>query len=187
MFSDLDYRHGEVVEDVNNWGAWVVKEFGLSGFRFDAIQHFSQRFTNQFMHHVDKETGAERFYVGEYWSGGRHWRTLPYHQYILIFALDAATMLAYGDKFDHRCCFYDAPLVYNFSRISTEEDADLRKVFDKTLVSERPMDAVTVVMNHDTQPGQTVETPVEGFFKPLAYCLILLRNAGYPCPFYGDL
>ena len=70
MFSDLDYRHGEVVEDVNNWGAWVVKEFGLSGFRFDAVQHFSQRFTNQFMHHVDKETGSEKFYVGEYWSGG---------------------------------------------------------------------------------------------------------------------
>jgi alpha-amylase len=42
-------------------------------------------------------------------------------------------------------------------------------------------------MNHDTQPGQTVETPIEGFFKPLAYCLILLRNEGYPSIFYGDL
>jgi alpha-amylase len=42
-------------------------------------------------------------------------------------------------------------------------------------------------MNHDTQPGQTVATPIEGFFKPLAYSLILLRNAGYPSIFYGDL
>ena len=42
-------------------------------------------------------------------------------------------------------------------------------------------------MNHDTQPGQTVETPVEGFFKPLAYSLILLRRDGYPGIFYGDL
>jgi alpha-amylase len=42
-------------------------------------------------------------------------------------------------------------------------------------------------MNHDTQPGQTVETPVEGFFKPLAYSVILLRDAGYPAIFYGDL
>lgn len=42
-------------------------------------------------------------------------------------------------------------------------------------------------MNHDTQPGQTVATPIEGFFKPLAYSLILLRRDGYPCPFYGDL
>jgi alpha-amylase len=42
-------------------------------------------------------------------------------------------------------------------------------------------------MNHDTQPGQTVATPIEGFFKPLAYSLILLRDAGYPSIFYGDL
>lgn len=34
---------------------------------------------------------------------------------------------------------------------------------------------------------QTVETPIEAFFKPLAYCLILLREQGYPCVFYGDL
>ena len=45
----------------------------------------------------------------------------------------------------------------------------------------------TVVQNHDTQKGQTVATPVEGFFKPLAYSLILLRYDGYPCLFYGDL
>jgi hypothetical protein len=31
-------------------------------------------------------------------------------------------------------------------------------------------------MNHDTQPGETVATPVEGLFKPLAYALILLRR-----------
>lgn len=43
------------------------------------------------------------------------------------------------------------------------------------------------MQNHDTQLGQTVETPVEGFFKPLAYALILLRVDGYPIVFYGDL
>jgi len=42
-------------------------------------------------------------------------------------------------------------------------------------------------MNHDTQPGQTVATPIEGFFKPLAYSLICLRQSGYPSIFYGDL
>lgn len=30
-------------------------------------------------------------------------------------------------------------------------------------------------------------TKVEGFFKPLAYALILLHDVGYPCLFYGDL
>lgn len=42
-------------------------------------------------------------------------------------------------------------------------------------------------MNHDTQPGQTCETPIAPFFKPLAYAMILLRNEGLPCVFYGDL
>jgi alpha-amylase len=42
-------------------------------------------------------------------------------------------------------------------------------------------------MNHDTQPGQTVATHIEGYFKPLAYSLILLRPDGYPSIFYGDL
>jgi alpha-amylase len=43
------------------------------------------------------------------------------------------------------------------------------------------------VTNHDTQPGQALEIPIEGFFKPLAYALILLRGEGYPCVFHGDL
>jgi alpha-amylase len=42
-------------------------------------------------------------------------------------------------------------------------------------------------MNHDTQPYQALEAPIENWFKPLAYALILLRSEGYPCLFYGDL
>jgi alpha-amylase len=43
----------------------------------------------------------------------------------------------------------------------------------------RPLNAITLVTNLDTQTGQTVETPVDGFFKPLAYALILLRSEGW--------
>ena len=42
-------------------------------------------------------------------------------------------------------------------------------------------------MNHDTQPYQTLAANIQPFFKPLAYCLILLRAEGYPCVFYGDV
>lgn len=44
-----------------------------------------------------------------------------------------------------------------------------------------------IYTNMECRPGQTVATPIEGFFKPLAYCLILLRQEGYPSIFYGDL
>ena len=42
-------------------------------------------------------------------------------------------------------------------------------------------------MNHDTQPYQALEAPIAGWFKPIAYSLILLRSDGYPCVWYGDL
>ncbi|KAK7967694.1 Glucan 1-4-alpha-maltohexaosidase [Apiospora aurea] len=180
MFADLDYSHPEVVADVLRWGAWVVRELGLRGFRLDACQHFSERFTNEFVAHLEKEFGGNSskenrnkgdgsssssslFLVGEFWSD------------------DTDEMLEYLDNMRHPYSLFDAPLVYRFSELSQQERADLRTVFDGTLVRARPEAAVTVVMNHDTQPGQTVETP------PLAYALILLRAEGYPSVFYGDL
>ena len=51
---------------------------------------------------------------------------------------------------------------------------------------ENPLLAVPFVDNHDTQPGQSLESWVQDWFKPLAYALILLRGDGYPCVFYGD-
>lgn len=170
MFADVDYAHPEVCKDVINWGEWVVKELNLSAFRFDAIQHFSERFTNEFVDNLEKKFGKGKlFLVGEYWSG------------------DVDAMSKWLDNMKHKMSLFDSPLLNNFSSLSSTEDADLRKVFDNTLVKLRPLDAVTLVTNHDTQTGQTVETPVQGFFKPLAYSLILLRQEGYPEVFYGDL
>ena len=63
---------------------------------------------------------------------------------------------------------------------------DMRKIFDNTLVQEHPTIAVTFVDNHDSEPGQSLESFVEPWFKKIAYGLILLRKDGYPCVFYGD-
>ncbi|TVY46773.1 Glucan 1,4-alpha-maltohexaosidase [Lachnellula occidentalis] len=170
MFADIDYAHPEVCEDVIRWGEWVVKELGLSAFRLDAVQHFSERFTTEFITNLEEKFGKNSiFIVGEYWDP------------------EAQVMSDWLDQMNHKMSLFDSPLVNNFSNISKEENADLRKVFDGSLVKMRPLDAVTLVTNHDTQTGQTVATPIEGFFKPLAYALILLRNQGYPEVFYGDL
>lgn len=91
------------------------------------------------------------------------------------------------DSMNRKFALFDAPLLYNFNRLSTTPDADLRTVFDNSLTKRDPVNSVTCVMNHDTQPGQTMDTPIEGWFKPLAYAFILLQDAGYPCLFYGDL
>lgn len=39
-----------------------------------------------------------------------------------------------------------------------------------------------MIHNH----GQALQSFVESWFKPCAYSIILLRNEGYPCIFYGD-
>lgn len=168
MFCDVDYHHEECSRDVKNWGKWVVKEAGLSGFRLDAVQHYSERFTNEWIDEINDACGNQ-FYVGEFWTG------------------NVKDLTEWLDKMNHKMSLYDSPLLNNFASLSTQEAADLRKVFDGSLVQAKPVNAVTVVQNHDTQKGQTMATPIEGFFKPLAYALILLRKDGYPCLFYGDL
>ena len=46
----------------------------------------------------------------------------------------------------------------------------------------------TFVANHDTQETQSLAAPVEEWFIPLAYSLILLRaDGGTPCVFWGDV
>ncbi|KAF2756824.1 thermostable alpha-amylase [Pseudovirgaria hyperparasitica] len=170
MFNELDYTHPDVQQDVKNWGVWITQEVGLRGFRLDAVQHFSEKFTNAWIDHLSKEFGQEKlFFVGEYWVGG------------------VSELVSYLHKTSNRMSLYDAPLLNNFSHISQTPTADLRAVFSNSLVDVAPAKAVTLVTNHDTQLGQTVETPVTPFFKPLAYSLILLRQGGYPCVFYGDL
>jgi len=83
---------------------------------------------------------------------------------------------------------FDSSLHHNLHVASNQgKDFDMRKIFDDTLVKAMPDKAVTVVDNHDTQPLQALEAPVEKWFKPLAYALILLRQEGYPCLFYPDL
>ena len=82
---------------------------------------------------------------------------------------------------------FDVPLHYNFYRASISNgEYDMSKIFEDTLVASNPMKAVTFVDNHDTEPGQALESWVLDWFKPLAYSLILLRRDGFPCVFYGD-
>lgn len=123
MFADLDYSHPEVCKDVTEWGKWIVGEVGLRGFRLDAVQHFSQRFTKEWIEELRKEHG-DLFYVGEFWTGNKQ------------------DLCDWVNEMERKFSLYDSPLLNNFSNISKSEAADLRKVFDDTLVQEMPVNAV---------------------------------------------
>lgn len=183
MFANIDYEHPEVREDVLNWGRWMVNDVGVQGFRLDAVQHFSFNFTKDWIQHVaqagrTRNGGRDVFVVGEIWSG------------------ETNRITKWLDAVQQPCgpqiYAYDSPLLYNFSRISEDfrtgsQNMDLRTIMRGSLLQLRPQAAVTLVTNHDTQPGQTSYTPMLAELKLLFYAFILLWKEGYPCVFWGDL
>ncbi|MCF0041273.1 alpha-amylase [Dyadobacter fanqingshengii] len=171
MLSDIEFRNPHVRQELKNWGEWFVETVNCDGFRLDAIKHMDPTFFNEWLDHLRGKYQKEFYTVGEYWA--------PY---------DLGSMLAYIEATGKRVSLFDAPLQANFFRASKEnEHYDLRTILDETLVQAMPELAVTLVENHDTQPLQSLEQTVEGWFRPMAYAIILLREAGYPCVFYTDL
>jgi alpha-amylase len=88
---------------------------------------------------------------------------------------------------DRKLSLFDVCLHYNFHKAAQAGKAfDLTTIFQGSLVASHPLNSVTFVDNHDSQPGQALESWVGDWFKQSAYSLILLRRDGYPCVFYGD-
>jgi alpha-amylase len=168
MFADLDFTEPEVREEIRKWGVWYLKATGVDGFRLDAIKHISFEFFHFWLDAMREATGRELFTVGEFWS------------------YDRGLLQLYLEKSCGSMSLFDAPLHLAFYQASRDSGYDLRRLFDSSLVKENPVKAVTLVDNHDTQPLQSLESPVDFWFKPLAYACILLRRDGYPCVFYPD-
>jgi len=96
--------------------------------------------------------------------------------------------LRYVDGLGTQFSLFDVPLHYKFKEAGDRgRDFDMRAIWDGSVVQREPIHAVTFVDNHDTQPGQSLQSWVSPSFKPLAYAMILLRPSGYPCVFWGDL
>jgi alpha-amylase len=170
MGCDVDLHHEAVRDDLFAWGRWYVDTTGVEGFRLDAVKHMPASFYRDWFNHLRTHFGEhEVFGVGEYWSA------------------DLAELTRYIDETGGVMRLFDVPLHFRLHEASQKgADFDLRTVFDGTLVADNPLMAVTFVDNHDSQPGQSLQSPVDDWFKQHAYALILLRNDGYPCVFYGD-
>ena len=95
--------------------------------------------------------------------------------------------MKYLNDVDYNLNLFYVTLHYNFFQASQKgNNYDLTKILDNTLVSLNPLNVVTFVDNHDSQKGQSLESWVEDWFKPIGYSIILLGKDGYPCIFYGD-
>jgi alpha-amylase len=170
MGCDVDVSQPAVREELFFWGRWFVDTTGVDGFRLDAVKHIPASFYRDFFHHIRTHfAGRELLGIGEYWSPA------------------VAELQAYLGQTEGVMKLFDVPLHFRMMEAARAGAAfDLRTIFDGSLTQADPLAAVTFVDNHDTQPGQSLESWVDDWFKPLAYALILLREEGYPCVFYGD-
>ena len=170
MGADIDQKLPEVIEELNKWGAWYEEMTEMDGVRLDAVKHIDAGFYREWLSFLREKTGRNLFAVGEYWSG------------------DVNKLTAYLERTDYQMSLFDVPLHFHFCEASYNADRyDLRNIFRDTLTERNPIHSVTFVDNHDTQPGQSLASPIKPWFRPIAYALILLRENGYPCVFYGDL
>ena len=166
---NVNFSNPKVVEHLLDWGEWYLDTVNPDGFRIDAIKHIDSNFFPAWLEEMRLHSGKELFSVGEYWSG------------------DLNKLKRYLEHSGECMSLFDVPLHYAFHNISHANGFyDLSQIFSGTLTAEDPVHSVTFVDNHDTQPGQALESCVETWFVPLAYALILLRQEGYPCIFYGD-
>ena len=170
MGADVDVLNHEVTQELVRWGWWLQYHTGIDGFRLDAVKHISAEFYRGWLREQRRFSGRELFTVGEYWHG------------------DVGALLHYLNETENSLSLFDVPLHMHFFDASNRgADYDLRDLFRGTLVGSRPTNAVTFVDNHDTQPGQSLQSRVGEGFRLSAYALILLRAFGYPCVFWGDL
>jgi len=169
MGMDVDVSDERVYAQLATWGRWYLRSTGVNGLRLDALKHISRAFYQRWLADMRASVDHELFVVGEYWSK------------------DLKDLQDYIGE-EESLSLFDVPLHFNFFHASEDpEGADLRTLFDGSLVTADPIRAVTFVENHDTQPDQALESTVRHWFKSAAYALILLREAGYPCVFFADL
>lgn len=171
MFNDIDFRNPAVREELHYWGKWYFETCKVDGFRLDAVKHISPSFITEWINRLKESCGRDFFIVAENWN------------------IENVEALDHYIETTHGCThLFDSLLHHNFYLAAKEgRDYDMDKIFDNTLVQQNPLLAITFVDNHDSQPLQALDSYVEGWFRPLAYALILLREQGVPCVFFTDV
>jgi alpha-amylase len=169
MFANIDYNHPDVKQEMIAWGKWLADTLQCDGYRLDAIKHINHDFIKDFATEMTLTRGDNFYIVGEFWNP------------------DLAACQNYLNTVDYKIDLFDVSLHYKLYTASQGgKSFDLTSIFNDTLVKSHPLNAVTFVDNHDSQPHEALESWVGDWFKQSAYALILLRQDGYPVVFYGD-
>jgi len=169
MGADVAVNNPEVREELIRWGKWYLEETGVDGFRLDAVKHLSAGFIRDWLREMRGQS-RDLPAIGEFWHG------------------DVRELENYLKQVESSLSLFDVPLHFRLRDMSYADGRfDMRQIFRDTLLERCPANAVTFVDNHDSQPGQALESFCNVWLKQVLYALILLHQDGVPCVFYGDL
>ncbi len=169
MGADVDVQNPEVKQELIRWGKWYVDFTGADGFRLDAVKHISAGFIRDWLMEM-RNTYGNMPAIGEFWHG------------------DVRELEKYLAQVDYALSLFDVPLHFRLRDMSyADGHYDMRTILNGSLVERHPQNAITFVDNHDSQPGQALESFCNVWLKQVLYALILLHKDGVPCIFYGDL
>lgn len=171
MGADVDVYNPEVKKEIETWTKWYLDTTGVDAFRMDAVKHIGASFMKEYVAMVREYKKECSFpFFGEYWHG------------------DVNALCEYLDQIDNAIGLFDVPLHFNLRQMSySDGNYNMAEIFNNTLLQRRPGNAITFVDNHDSQPGQSLESFVNTWMKQVCYAMILLHKDGIPCVFYGDL
>jgi len=170
MGADVEFRNEFVKDELKKWGQWYIETTKVDGLRLDAVKHITPSFIKEWIWAMKDHFKKDLFCISEYWSR------------------DLGTLTHYLDVVENATSLFDIPLHHNFYQASIQKkNFDLTQILEGTLFKIRSFQCISFVDNHDTQPLQALESPVDYWFKPLAYAIILLREQGIPTVFYPSL
>ena len=170
MGADVDFTNEEVHQELYSWGKWYTETTGVNGFRLDSLKSIDSHFFEQWLKAMHQTGNHPDLFIGEYWSG------------------DVFVLKNYLEQCRRCMRLMDVPLHYHLQQAaSSNGHYDIRNLFHYTLSETDPGFAAAFVDNHDTQPGQALESWIMDWFRPHAYASILLSRCQLPIVFYGDL
>ena len=141
---DLNLENEQLRAELGQIASYWIG-MGIDGFRMDAVKHIRASFFEDWLEELREFSSKPLFTVGEYWSGN----------------LEA--LQNYLKTTNNALSLFDVPLHYNlFNACHSNGTYDMRTIFNNTLVAENPNSAVTFVDNHDTEPGQALQSWIVG-------------------------
>ena len=164
--SDLNLHDPDVIQDLKQWGLWMVNEIGVDGFRIDALRHMSHSFIRDWIDFVNKHTLKNIYYFGEY-SG---------HDFEDELKKLNHTIKLNDFEFQHH--------LYTKSRYpnSTYDFRDILNSFS----FRNPQYSVPFVNSHDSQLRNSDSHTIDDWFRPASYALMLLYQEIDSIVSWGD-